>query len=130
MRVAQPVVLSEEVRRKLERQSRGRSTQARVVLRSRIVLLAAEGMQNKHIAAALKVAPRMAALWRGRFLEQGIEGLLQDAPAWPHSKIRASLIEDHTKQSGERHAVVYAHDGAGDGHFQGLGGAASGMPTA
>jgi len=59
MRVAQPVVLSEEVRRKLEQRSRGRSTQARVVLRSRIVLLAAEGMQNKQIAAALKVAPRM-----------------------------------------------------------------------
>ena len=39
MRVAEPIVLSEEVRRKLERQSRGRSTQARVVLRSRIVLL-------------------------------------------------------------------------------------------
>jgi FixJ family two-component response regulator len=80
MRVAQPVALSEEVRRKLEQQSRGRSTQARVVLRSRIVLLAAEGMQNKQIALALEVAPRMAALWRGRFVEHGIEGLLQDAP--------------------------------------------------
>ena len=61
-------------------ESRGRSRQARVVLRSRIVLLAAEGMQNKQIAAALKVAPRMAALWRSRFIELGIEGLLQDAP--------------------------------------------------
>jgi transposase len=41
---------------------------------------AADGLQNKQIAETLKVAPRMAALWRGRFLEQGIEGLLQDAP--------------------------------------------------
>ncbi len=57
MRVAQPVLLSEEVRRKLDQKSRGRSTQARVVLRSRIVLLAAEGMQNKQIASVLKVAP-------------------------------------------------------------------------
>jgi hypothetical protein len=80
MRVAQPVLLSEEFRRKLDQQSRGRSTQARVVLRSRIVLLAAEGMQNKQIASVLKVAPRMAALWWSRFLEYGIEGLLQDAP--------------------------------------------------
>ena len=53
---------------------------ARVVLRSRIVLLAAEGLENKQIAAALNVAPRMVALWRGRFIELGIEGLLQDAP--------------------------------------------------
>jgi hypothetical protein len=58
MRVAQPIVLEVDVRRKLERQARGRSTAARVVLRSRIVLLAADGLQNKQIAATLKVAPR------------------------------------------------------------------------
>ena len=80
MRVAQPIVLNEETRRELEQQSRGRSTQARVVLRSRIVLLAAEGLQNKQIAVTLNVAPRMAALWRGRFIDHGIEGLLKDAP--------------------------------------------------
>lgn len=56
MRVAQPIVLEESVRRKLEHQSRGRSTAARVVVRSRIVLLAADGLQNKQIAASLKVA--------------------------------------------------------------------------
>ncbi len=39
-----------DVRRKLEQQARGRSTAARVVLRSRIVLLAADGLQNKQIA--------------------------------------------------------------------------------
>ena len=80
MRVARPIVLKEDVRRKLERQSRGRSTAARVVLRSRIVLLASDGLQNKQIAEKLGVAPRMVALWRGRFLESGIEGLLKDAP--------------------------------------------------
>src|SRR5665811_517537 len=101
MRVAQPVILSEEVRRKLEQQSRGRSTQSRVVLRSRIVLLAAEGLQNKQIAAALNVAPRMAALWRGRFIEQGMEGLLKDAPrpGRTPSISRASLIEKTTQST-------------------------------
>jgi transposase len=102
MRVAQPIVLNEETRRKLERQSRGRSTQARAVLRSRIVLLAAEGLQNKQIAAALNVAPRMAALWRGRFIEQGMEGrLLKDAPrpGRTPSISRASLIEKTTQST-------------------------------
>jgi transposase len=80
MRVAQPIILTAEVRRKLEQYSRGRSTSARVVLRSHIVLLAAEGLQNKQIAARLNVAPRMVTLWRGRFLQQGIAGLLKDAP--------------------------------------------------
>ena len=101
MRVAQPIVLNEETRRKLERQSRGRSTQARVVLRSRIVLLAAEGLQNKQIAAVLNVAPRMAALWRGRFIAQGVEGLLKDAPrpGRTPSISRTSLIEKTTQST-------------------------------
>src|SRR5450432_2306008 len=101
MRVAEAIVLSEEVRRKLEQQSRGRSTEARVVLRSRIVLLAAEGLQNKQIATALHVAPRMAALWRGRFIEHGIEGLLKDAPRPGRSESisRASVIEKTTQST-------------------------------
>jgi len=101
MRVAQPVVLSEDIRRKLEQQSRGRSAQARVVLRSRVVLLAADGLQNKQIAATLHVAPRMAALWRGRFIESGIEGLLKDAPrpGRAPSISRALLIEKTTQST-------------------------------
>jgi transposase len=72
-----------------------------VVLRSRIVLLAADGLQNKQIAAALDVAPRMAALWRGRFIENGIEGLLKDAPRPGRSESisRASLIEKTTQST-------------------------------
>ena len=109
MRVAQPIVLSEDVRRKLEQQSRGRTTQARVVLRSRIALLAAEGLQNKQIAVTLKVAPRMAALWRGRFIEHGIEGLLKDAPRAGRtpSISRARLIEK-TTQSTPRNATHWS----------------------
>jgi transposase len=54
--------------------------EARVVLRSRIVLLAVDGMQNKQIAEQLGVSTRMVGLWRGRFIEYGVEGLLKDAP--------------------------------------------------
>ncbi len=80
MRVAQPIVLEADVRRKLEQLARGRSNAARVVLRSRIVLLAADGLLNKQIAQTLRVTPRMVTLWRGRFLAQGVAGLLKDAP--------------------------------------------------
>ena len=109
MRVAPPIVLSGDVRRKLEQLSRGRTTQARVVMRSRIVLLAAEGLQNKPIAATLSVAPRMAALWRGRFIEHGIEGLLKDAPRAGRtpSISRVRLIEK-TTQSKPRNATHWS----------------------
>ena len=103
MRVAQFIELNTEDRRKLERQSRGRSLAVRVVLRSRIILLAAAGLQNKQIAEKLKVAPRMATLWRNRFNKLGIKGLPKDAPRPGHppsitAELNAALI-DKTTQS-------------------------------
>ena len=80
MRVAPPVVLDPASRTELERLSRKRSLAARVVVRSRIILLAADGLQNQQIADELGVSTRMAALWRGRYLSLGIQGLLKDAP--------------------------------------------------
>lgn len=80
MRVAQPIVLDETTRKELQRQARSRSVPVRIALRSRIVLLAADGLQNLQIAAELNIGVRMAALWRKRFLSFGIEGLLKDAP--------------------------------------------------
>ena len=44
------------------------------------MLLAAKGKQRKQISEELKINPRMAALWRGRFLRLGVQGLLKDAP--------------------------------------------------
>ena len=80
MRIAPQVVLTREQRTKLEVYARGRSTPARVVLRARIVLLAAEGKQDLKIAHLLSIVPRTAARWRSRFLRDGIAGLEHDAP--------------------------------------------------
>lgn len=80
MRVAVQVVLSEEEREELERLARGRKVPARVVERARIVLLAAEGKQNQEIASLCGVTRRTASLWRRRFVEQRIGGILKDAP--------------------------------------------------
>ena len=56
MRRACQITLSDADRTTLERWSRGRSTQARLVTRSRVVLAAAEGKENKDIAAELKIS--------------------------------------------------------------------------
>ena len=102
MRVAQPVVLDEWVRRKLRQQARGRSTPARVVMRSRIVLLASDGLQNNEIAVQMGIAPRTVALWRGRFPALGISGLLKDAArpgrkASISAEVVAQVIEKTTQ---------------------------------
>ena len=61
MRAARPVVLSDEQRDTLETRARARSASARSVERARIVLLAASGMQDKQIAAKLRIMPEKAA---------------------------------------------------------------------
>jgi len=80
MRVAPPVLLSDKERRQLERYERGRSTSARLVLRARIVLLAAEGRQNRDIAVATGTDRFTVARWRNRFVRLRLPGIEKDAP--------------------------------------------------
>src|SRR5215211_5555656 len=49
------------------------------VVRARIVLLAAEGLANKEIAARLDTTPQTVCKWRKRFYEEGLGGL-EDRP--------------------------------------------------
>jgi transposase len=50
------------------------------VERARVVLLAADGLENKQIARRMRITAEKAARWRSRFLEGGIAGLEKDAP--------------------------------------------------
>ena len=80
MRVAKVITLTNEERTGLTKWSRGRSTPARLVLRAKIVLGAAEGRRNDEIAAELNCTRRTVGVWRNRFVEQRLEGIEQDAP--------------------------------------------------
>jgi transposase len=80
MRVARPVILSAEQREILESCARARSASARSVERARIVLLAADDLQDKQIAAKLRIMPETVARWRNRFLDGGCAALDHDAP--------------------------------------------------
>jgi transposase len=64
----------------LQRFARQRALPARLVERARIVLRAAEGLENKQIAAQMGIMPEKVARWRNRFLEGGIAALEKDAP--------------------------------------------------
>jgi transposase len=80
MRRACQITLSDEDRSTLQRWSRGRSTQVRLVTRALIVLAAAAGKENKDIAAELNVSRGAVARWRDRFAASGIVGIEKDAP--------------------------------------------------
>jgi len=79
-RTAPPIVLSPTERAALDGWTRGRSLPHRQVVRSRIVTLAADGVDNQDIAAALGVSRPTVQLWRERFLALRLSGLEKDAP--------------------------------------------------
>lgn len=72
------IVLSEDERAQLERWARRRSSAQALAQRSRIVLLAAEGLTNTAIAQRLGVHRPMVTKWRGRFGEHRLEGLTDE----------------------------------------------------
>ena len=80
MRIAKSITLTDEERRTLSTWSRGRSTPARLVLRAKIVLAAAQGRENKDIAAEFGCTRRTVGTWRNRFAEQRLTGIEKDAP--------------------------------------------------
>src|SRR5258708_5993936 len=80
MRVARPVVLTTEQKMEIESRSNDEHASPRSIERSRIVLLAAAGLQDQQIALMLNITPEKAARWRNRFLDGGVSALDKDAP--------------------------------------------------
>ena len=102
--------MSSDETRQLERWSRGRSTTARLVLRSRIILAAAKGLENKRIARMLRTRQNTVSLWRSRFVDLGVAGMMRDAPRPGRKpKISQKKVDDiiertlQTKPKGATH---------------------------
>lgn len=74
------LILSDDQHDVLTTWSRSRALPQRQVLRARIILLAAEGVPNRSIAARLNCSQPTVQLWRRRFSDAGIAGLEEDAP--------------------------------------------------
>jgi len=77
-KAAVAIALTDGERRELEGLAGRRRTAQGLARRARIVLLAAEGLENKEICARLGVDPNTAGKWRRRFAEHRIDGLLDE----------------------------------------------------
>src|SRR3954453_22821753 len=75
----QVIELTEPERAELERRASTVTLAFRAVQRARMILYAAEGMQDVDIAARLDCSPDSVARRRARFCEQRLEGL-EDQP--------------------------------------------------
>lgn len=110
MRVAPQISLSTEEAQTLERLARGRKTSVRLAQRSSIILLAAQGRENREIAQELGVSRETVGRWRGRYAELGLAGIEKDAPrpgrkpSIPETKV-SEVVEKtiHSTPAGATH---------------------------
>jgi transposase len=112
-KAAERLRMSKVQREQLESWIASPTTEQRVVHRSRIVLLAAEGKANHGIAKEVGTSRPTVLLWRNRFEQEGPEGLLRDRPRGsgkpplPEEKIEAVVEATlHTKPKGATHWSV------------------------
>lgn len=74
-----PIELTVEERVELERRAQTPTQPFRDVQRARLILYAADGLQDKEIAVRVDCHPEVVSKWRRRFCALGIEGL-KDRP--------------------------------------------------
>ena len=81
MRRGRPIpelTVTNEERQSLEQWSRRPKTSQALALRARIILACATGKSNSDVAARLGVTKQMVGKWRARFMNNRLDGLLDD----------------------------------------------------
>ena len=109
MRVAPEIVLTEAEHAELAKLVRSKLTSVRLAQRARIVLLAAEGMQNKAIAQQLGVGRVQVARWRERYAEARLAGIERDLPRGaPPTKVDVARLVELTTQTKPKAATHWS----------------------
>lgn len=74
-----PILLTAEEQEHLERMARRYTSSYFEVVRAKIILFAAQGLENQEIADRLDLRRQVASKWRQRFYRHRLDGL-QDEP--------------------------------------------------
>src|SRR5215471_13576100 len=97
MRTGRPVAkieMSAEMAGILEGYTQRRKTAQALTLRTRIVLGCAAGLSNKAVAAHERVTSQTVGKWRRRFVEHGLDGLLDEPRPGAPRKIDDAKVEN------------------------------------
>jgi transposase len=87
-------VVDERDREQLLRWSRRASSAQSLALRSKIILGCADGLDNKTVAAKVGCSQATVGKWRGRFIDAGLDGLLDEPRPGREPTISVEQVED------------------------------------
>ena len=88
-----PLVVSREEREALESLAHRSRTAPQLARRARIVLACADGVDNKVVARKLRMTPQTVGRWRGRFITDRLDGLLDEPRPGTPRKITDAQVE-------------------------------------
>ena len=105
---APPLLVRVGDRDELVRLTRSSSVRAGLAQRARIVLLASEGMRNSEIAVRVGVTRPTVNLWRSRYVEAGLAGLVDvDRPGRPRTVDQRMIITETLRPPPVRLGVTH-----------------------
>src|SRR5450755_2543798 len=103
----EPIVLTEQERQELQQMTQSRTLPAGDVMRSRMVLLLAEGVAYQKIQDLLDTTAPTIARWKHRFLEHRIAGLMEELHPGQQPSVRTPKSQTVPSSAKERaNAVV------------------------
>ena len=98
---APPLLLRVGDREELTRLVRASSVRAGLAQRARIVLLASEGLRNAEIAERVGVSRPTVNVWRSRYVDAGMAGLVDvDRPGRPKTVDQRKIIAETAAAAG------------------------------
>lgn len=111
-RKAPEIRLTDEERDEFERVTRAGKSSQRAVKRARVILLAAEGKENREIAKLVGLSENAVGRWRRRFQQNGPTGL-QDAPRSgrpsPYTAEQKTMVLQKAIESPRENGVPITH---------------------
>src|SRR5712672_1901825 len=90
---AEPLVLTEEERQELQQMTQSRTLPAGDVMRSRMVLLLADGVAYQKIQDLLDTTAPTIACWKRRFLQHRIAGLMEELHPGQQPSVRTAKLQ-------------------------------------
>ncbi len=90
---AKPLHLTENERRELQQMAQSRTLPAGDVMRSRMILLLADGVSYQKIQDSLDTTAPTIARWKNRFLQHRIDGLVEERHPGQQPSVRTPKLQ-------------------------------------